>query len=332
MSLSLKQIRNKAVEESILAGGNADRDYIERELLHLDLLNSFINQETLKSITFQGGTALRLCYGNPRYSEDLDFAIGDDISLCKSLRISELIETNLKKLYGEAFSLKKPKDSAFKQKKGEIKTPKWFAKYNMIPEIRSAPLQKVKLEIASVPAHSRLYKSARYNYPNMEKHFPSLSLYVESLDEIMADKIVSFAMSNYIRWRDLWDMNWILNNPEYSGNENNYLLLKLKDYSIDDISGPLQEKLRLIPDLIDSKEFFEQTSRFFPASISRNYLQSPSFQHEMENAVTGIYKKALSTIHCQKTTAKDQLVIYTHQQNKHISLPRKNNEINRDER
>lgn len=331
MTLSLEQIRAKAIEEALKAGGNVDRNYIERELLHLDLLNSFINSKSLETITFQGGTALRLCYGNPRYSEDLDFAIGNDISICKSLRISEQIESHLKELYGDSFSLKKPKDSAFEQNPGEIKTPKWFAKYDMTPSVKSAPLQKVKLEIASVPAYSRVYRPAHFNYPGMDGNFPSVSLYVESLDEIMADKIVSFAMSDYTRWRDLWDMNWISNNPEYQGNEDAFLPLKLQDYSIADIANPIQVKLKLIPDLIGSKEFYEQANRFFPASISKECLQKPSFQQSMKKTLSAVYEKALETV-SQKVTAKDRLTVYAKQKKEHSSPSPEKEATSHDER
>lgn len=44
--------------------------FIEKELLHIDLLNSFIPQMQNTALVFQGETALRLCYGAPRYSED----------------------------------------------------------------------------------------------------------------------------------------------------------------------------------------------------------------------------------------------------------------------
>jgi predicted nucleotidyltransferase component of viral defense system len=62
----------------ILSGRGHMRPVIEKELLHYDILFSLDKEGLLDILTFQGGTSLRLCYGAPRFSEDLDFAGGRD--------------------------------------------------------------------------------------------------------------------------------------------------------------------------------------------------------------------------------------------------------------
>jgi hypothetical protein len=47
-----------------------------KEAIHLHLLSALSDAGVLRHIVFQGGTALRLCYGGERYSEDLDFVCG----------------------------------------------------------------------------------------------------------------------------------------------------------------------------------------------------------------------------------------------------------------
>jgi predicted nucleotidyltransferase component of viral defense system len=59
-------------------GAAAQRPVIEKELLHFDILFCLDEAGLLDRLTFQGGTALRLCYGSNRLSEDLDFAGGED--------------------------------------------------------------------------------------------------------------------------------------------------------------------------------------------------------------------------------------------------------------
>jgi predicted nucleotidyltransferase component of viral defense system len=49
------------------------RDYILRESYEMSLLNDLFAGPFGADIVFKGGTALRLAYGSPRYSEDLDF-------------------------------------------------------------------------------------------------------------------------------------------------------------------------------------------------------------------------------------------------------------------
>ena len=47
-----------------------------KEAIHLHLLSAMSDAGILRHVVFQGGTALRLCYGGDRYSEDLDFVCG----------------------------------------------------------------------------------------------------------------------------------------------------------------------------------------------------------------------------------------------------------------
>ena len=62
------------VERAMTAGGRERmRPVIEKELLHYDILFALEMEDLLDTLTFQGGTALRLCYGSQRFSEDLDF-------------------------------------------------------------------------------------------------------------------------------------------------------------------------------------------------------------------------------------------------------------------
>lgn len=62
---------------------------------------------------------------------------------------------------------------------------------------------KIKLEAVSIGAHTSLTKNAICHYPQFFKEFPDLKIHVESCDEIMADKLLSFSASSYTRWRDL---------------------------------------------------------------------------------------------------------------------------------
>jgi len=51
---------------------------IIKEILHYEILFALNESGAATKLTFQGGTALRLCYQGSRYSEDLDFAGGAD--------------------------------------------------------------------------------------------------------------------------------------------------------------------------------------------------------------------------------------------------------------
>lgn len=61
------------VAKNLSAQLQISRDYIVRESYEMTLLNDLFAGPFGADIVFKGGTALRLAYGSPRYSEDLDF-------------------------------------------------------------------------------------------------------------------------------------------------------------------------------------------------------------------------------------------------------------------
>ncbi|MGE0037373.1 MAG: nucleotidyl transferase AbiEii/AbiGii toxin family protein, partial [Xanthobacteraceae bacterium] len=58
-----------------------------KEAIQLHLLSALSEAGVLRHVVFQGGTALRLCYGGERYSEDLDFVCGKAAVVTASARI-----------------------------------------------------------------------------------------------------------------------------------------------------------------------------------------------------------------------------------------------------
>jgi predicted nucleotidyltransferase component of viral defense system len=51
------------------------RDQILREEAEMEILSEFAKSKLSAKMVFYGGTALRLVYGSPRFSEDLDFLV-----------------------------------------------------------------------------------------------------------------------------------------------------------------------------------------------------------------------------------------------------------------
>src|SRR3954470_13642303 len=77
-------------------GIEADMDQnLIKEAIHLHLLSALSEAGVLQHVVFQGGTALRLCYGGERYSEDLDFGCGKAGAYFTDVEFKELIEAAL---------------------------------------------------------------------------------------------------------------------------------------------------------------------------------------------------------------------------------------------
>ncbi len=88
---------------------DVSRTLIERELLHYDLLQALDEVGLLNNLIFHGGTALRLCHGNPRLSEDLDFCTTSRLTEDTTLAVSPAIVHHLKSRYDLEVRCKPPK-------------------------------------------------------------------------------------------------------------------------------------------------------------------------------------------------------------------------------
>jgi len=77
--------RQKAREMQI------DETQVVREYWEILILKGLFNSPSAKDIIFKGGTALRLAYGSPRFSEDLDFSLIHDPLKGKFLSLSRKI-------------------------------------------------------------------------------------------------------------------------------------------------------------------------------------------------------------------------------------------------
>src|SRR3989344_4614364 len=84
-----------------------NKEHIEKNYFQ-DLLLFYLFKKTNKFV-FKGGTALYKIYGFPRFSEDLDFSIIEDISLEGAEKIIEEITKNSN--YFKIKSVKKIRDS-----------------------------------------------------------------------------------------------------------------------------------------------------------------------------------------------------------------------------
>jgi predicted nucleotidyltransferase component of viral defense system len=62
-----------------------------KEAIHLHLLSALSEAGVLQHVIFQGGTALRLCYGGERYSEDLNFVCGKAGAYLKNVEFDDLV-------------------------------------------------------------------------------------------------------------------------------------------------------------------------------------------------------------------------------------------------
>lgn len=66
---------NKQLADTLQKSLGISQEQIVREEYEMILLKALFESSVGKSFVFKGGTALRLGYGSPRFSEDLDFSV-----------------------------------------------------------------------------------------------------------------------------------------------------------------------------------------------------------------------------------------------------------------
>ncbi|WP_394192326.1 nucleotidyl transferase AbiEii/AbiGii toxin family protein [Pseudoalteromonas atlantica] len=280
------QLVNKAMQVENVSHMHS---VIEKELLHYDILFALEKGGLLDKLTFQGGTSLRLCYGGNRFSEDLDFAGGKDFSSAMLADMKHCIEKYIGERYGLEVTVKEPKDLKQDPKYSELSIDKWQIAVVTSPERKDLPKQKIKVEVANIPAYTREPQPLQINYDFLPDGYSDTLILTESLDEVMADKIISLpATTRYVRHRDIWDLAWL----QQQGATLNMDLVKNKvsDYKLEHFNKMLDNFLDRLPDIVSSEAFIAEMKRFLPTDVFDRTLAQDKFQVYLQNTLAKLFK------------------------------------------
>lgn len=252
------------------------RPVITKELLHYDILFCLDKAGLLNSLTFQGGTCLRLCYGAARFSEDLDFVSGGYFSTEQARDIKQCIETYIGERYELQVTVKEPKDLLTLPNYKDVKVDKWQVSITTFPGQKDVPKQKIKLEIANIPAYSREPRVLQKNYDFLPDGYEDTLIMVETLDEIMADKLVALPNCHkYVRNRDIWDLRWL--KQQGAKINRDYILAKVKDYKVENYPAKLKAMADRLDEIIHGKMFKDEMTRFIPMDVQERTLKKANF-------------------------------------------------------
>jgi len=189
--------------EDILTVSNQqhmDAKQVLREELQKTILTALSHEGYFTSLVFQGGTALRLFYGNPRFSEDIDFVIKQGETpkdIKKSFpKIKQLITDTFPFL--EKTILQTQKDTT-QLKRYILKTQ----------GTQPSQQSRIHIELASIPSYE--------NQPRI-LDFPPFhpAIQVETAQEILADKITAVGCRTYLKGRDIWDIYYLITEKNLS--------------------------------------------------------------------------------------------------------------------
>ena len=263
---------------------------IEKEIVHYEILQSLSTHGLLDRLTFQGGTCLRLCYGSQRYSEDLDFTAGSSFDTLDLDAFGKALRGDLMKAYDVSVRVRDPK--TVKELVG-VGMRRWTIVVDTAAERPDLPSQRIKLEIASVPSYTSDVRQIRSNYPGLPASYGQTLVRCQTPEEIMADKLVSFANTKeHIRYRDMWDIPWLAALPEFDEAAVAELVeRKHKDYGC---SLPLMNLLTLgqerAENEIESIRFINQMRRFLPSPTFDRTIAVRDYRMAMLDRICRAYR------------------------------------------
>ena len=285
--------RRVAAELAAQDGRAAMQPVIEKELLHYEILNAMDEAGHLDRLAFQGGTCLRLCYLADRYSEDLDFAGGTDFTSDDVPGLADLLRTAVAARYAVEVDVDAPRTPVRRDENSGIGVDTWLIKVVTAPARPDLPKQRISVQIANVPAHTRVVSPVQVRYPGLPASYGQILVVCESVEEICADKLKAFATSRFVRYRDLWDLRWLSMQPGFDAEQLPGLLArKITDYRAESAFSTGLDRLANLPEIVEGGAFTTQLQRFLPAPTLARTLDRPAFRADLTTRVLDLYRRA----------------------------------------
>lgn len=168
---------------------------ILREYLQYKILTTLFQRDRARQLCFIGGTSLRLIYGCPRFSEDLDFdnrwLLPEEFEemtgyISKELAL-EGYDVEIKHIYKGAFHC-------------IIKIPQLLYEHGLVPMMT----EKLVIKIDTTPQ----WYTYPIEYPLVQKFEFAGTVPTAPLSILCSMKI--WAFFGRIKWRDIFDLSYLL--------------------------------------------------------------------------------------------------------------------------
>ena len=298
MSNKVSSLKSQIEEFSRRQGiaGEMDQNLV-KEAIHLHLLSAMSDAGILRHAVFQGGTALRLCYGGDRYSEDLDFVCGKAGSYFTDVEFKELIEAALettKKTLNRDFGIAADRISLKKPPHPDLVKlePITVAAWQIIVPIEAtprAPRSLIKIEFANVPAYETKPMPVRAT-PDLVQ-VQDVILTVETPNELLADKAVALTAREVLKFRDVWDV-WFLQNKLDANVDREVVQKKFADYGTSDMETKAEKRLAELSSEATPNAFLSEMKRFLPAKRVAQ-LSETGLQHSILTGSGDLLRRAV---------------------------------------
>ena len=159
---------------------------VEKEILHHDIVDILIRQGAMQTLTFIGGTLLRMCYNSARLSEDLDFNGGYDFKPSRFDGLEFEIQKYIQNKYEVEVWVNKPTEN----KQGD--TSSWTISIVKEANRPDLPRQKMHIDVCAIPSFD-IEKRPLLNHYNIAVPTEGILIPAQSLKETLADKVIALA-------------------------------------------------------------------------------------------------------------------------------------------
>lgn len=184
--------------------------YIRKaEIAQLVLLHQLYAQSGSHELIFQGGTAIRWCYGGSRFSEDLDFvtSLRGDVIRTKLNRALKGMENTMIPHFGMGVLTMTDKTARSGSLKLFLDFRPWQSRENISVKLEFEELaadarpKQQKHILSALPSVSYMIASGEFRIPR-----PHVVLVAETPAEILSDIVRSLLERRYLKGRDLYDV------------------------------------------------------------------------------------------------------------------------------
>jgi hypothetical protein len=263
---------------------------IEKEILHHDIIDVMIKHGAMQSLTFIGGTSLRMCYNSSRLSEDLDFNGGHDFKPSHLDGMELEIQSYIESKYETQVWVNKPNE----EKQGN--TSSWNISIEKVANRPDLPRQKMHIDVCAIPSFD-IEKRALINHYDMTVPTEGLLIPVQSLKETFADKFIALAFrSRRIKPRDLWDILWIKQRGIEISTDLIDKKLEVRSKTKNDFEEAL---IRQVDNLMQNdsvrSDFNEEMTRFLPKRIKQATVDNEQYWAYVQSEVKALTDLVLNS-------------------------------------
>lgn len=270
----IEQILKAIIQEKKLQGNSKSliRNYLKEYIQYL-VLSLLYNQKKMKKLVFKGGSCLRVCYGLPRLSEDLDFDYDEKITGKNILK--ELDEYLKKEIKNKYYSELETKIQS---------TIRLYLKFPFLKNLGLANESESNKLYVKIETSNKLSPFAGYILTPVSKYGFNFVVYNYDMPSLMSGKInallfrIWFKESNNkenqidIKGRDFYDLFWFLQ----KGVEPNWKMLK-KTAGIKNKKELKGELIKRIKKVVTPQKLSYDLNNFisdnqFVEDFSKNYL------------------------------------------------------------